>query len=176
MNPSLFSPEGLAGVIFLILIGVTMIGAIIATCTKRLIRSVSGLAVCFVGVAGLYYFLNSPFVAMMELLIYVGAVCVTIAFAIMLAEPDEAKLARKMSGLSGGLAAVCGGVGSFALGYAAVNGHWMAPATQVNDGSLKMIGASLLTKYSMVFELISIVLLAAIIGSVALARAGRRGN
>jgi NADH-quinone oxidoreductase subunit J len=176
MNPSLFSPEGLAGVIFLILICVTMIGAIIATCTKRLIRSVSGLAVCFVGVAGLYYFLNSPFVAMMELLIYVGAVCVTIAFAIMLAEPDEAKLARKMSGLSGGLAAVCGGVVSFALGYAAVNGHWMAPATQVNDGSLKMIGASLLTKYSMVFELISIVLLAAIIGSVALARAGRRGN
>jgi len=176
MNPSLFSPEGLAGVIFLILICVTMIGAIIATCTKRLIRSVSGLAVCFVGVAGLYYFLNSPFVAMMELLIYVGAVCVTIAFAIMLAEPDEAKMARKLSGLSGGLAAVCGGAVSFALGYAAVNGHWMAPAVQVNDGSLKMIGQSLLTKYSMVFELISIVLLVAIIGSVALARAGRRGN
>ena len=176
MNPSLFSPEGLAGVIFLILICVTMIGAIIATCTKRLIRSVSGLAVCFVGVAGLYYFLNSPFVAMMELLIYVGAVCVTIAFAIMLAEPDEAKMARKLSGLSGGLAAVCGGAVSFALGYAAVNGHWMAPAVQANDGSLKMIGQSLLTKYSMVFELISIVLLVAIIGSVALARAGRRGN
>ncbi|MCK9293631.1 MAG: NADH-quinone oxidoreductase subunit J [Desulfobulbaceae bacterium] len=153
-----------------------MIGAIIATCTKRLIRSVSGLAVCFVGVAGLYYFLSSPFVAMMELLIYVGAVCVTIAFAIMLAEPDEAKMARKLSGLSGGLAAVCGGAVSFALGYAAVNGHWMAPAVQANDGSLKMIGQSLLTKYSMVFELISIVLLVAIIGSVALARAGRRGN
>jgi NADH:ubiquinone oxidoreductase subunit 6 (subunit J) len=176
MNPSLFSPEGLAGVIFLILIAVTMIGAIIATCTKRLIRSVSGLAVCFAGVAGLYYFLNSPFVAMMELLIYVGAVCVTIAFAIMLAEPDEAKLARKISGLSGGLAAVCGGAVSFALGYAAVNGHWMAPAAKINDGSLKMIGQSLLTKYSMVFELISIVLLVAIIGSMALARAGRREN
>jgi NADH-quinone oxidoreductase subunit J len=176
MNPSLFSPEGLAGVIFLILIGVTMIGAIIATCTQRLIRSVSGLAVCFVGVAGLYYFLNSPFVAMMELLIYVGAVCVTIAFAIMLAEPDERRLARKISGLSGGLAAVCGGAVSFALAYAAVTGQWMAPATPVNDGSLKMIGEALLTKYSMVFELISIVLLVAIIGSMALARAGRRGN
>ena len=175
MNPSLFSPEGLAGIIFLILIGVTMLGAIIATCTKRLIRSVTGLAVCFVGVAGLYYFLNSPFVAMMELLIYVGAVCVTIAFAIMLAEPDEARLARKISGLSGGLAAICGGAISFALGYAAVHGSWMAaPAARANDGSLKMIGESLLTRYSMVFELISIVLLVAIIGSMALARGGRR--
>ncbi|MFH1215655.1 MAG: NADH-quinone oxidoreductase subunit J [Pseudomonadota bacterium] len=176
MSPSLLSPEGLAGVIFLILICVTVIGAIIATCTKRLIRSVSGLAVCFLGVAGLYYFLNSPFVAMMELLIYVGAVCVTIAFAIMLAEPDEAKLARKLSGLSGGLATVCGGGFAFALGYAAVNAQWMAPATKVNDGSLKAIGYSLLTNYSMVFELISIVLLVAIVGSVALARSGRRGK
>lgn len=174
MNPSLFSPEGLAGVIFLILICVTMIGAIIATCTTRLIRSVSGLAVCFVGVAGLYYFLNSPFVAMMELLIYVGAVCVTIAFAIMLAEPDEAKQARKITGLSGGLATICGGFFAFALAYAAVNGKWMAPAAvRVNDGSLKEIGLSLLTKYSMVFELISIVLLIAIVGALVLAQSGR---
>lgn len=175
MNPSLLSPEGLAGVIFLILIFVTVIGAIIATCTKRLIHSVTGLAVCFCGVAGLYYFLNSPFVAMMELLIYVGAVCVTIAFAIMLAEPDEARLARKIPGLSGGLAAVCGGAVSFALAYAAVKGQWMEPAIKLNDGSLKVIGEALLTRYSMVFELISIVLLVAIIGSMALARTGRRG-
>lgn len=174
MNPSLFSPEGLAGVIFLILIAVTMIGAVIATCTQRLIRSVTGLAVCFVGVAGLYYFLNSPFVAMMELLIYVGAVCVTIAFAIMLAEPNEAKGARKISGLSGALAALSGGAMAYALGYAVVNGHWMAPSlSRVNDGSVKAIGISLLTQYSMVFELVSIVLLVAIIGSLVLARTGR---
>lgn len=173
MNPSLFSPEGLGELIFLIMIGVTLLGAIIATCTKRLIRSVTGLAVCFLGVAGLYYFLNSPFVALMELLIYVGAVCVTIAFAIMLAEPSEAKQARKITGLSGGLATVCGGAFAFALGYAAVNGQWMAPAEKINDGSLKAVGISLLTNYSMVFELISIVLLVAIIGSLVLARSGR---
>lgn len=173
MNPSLFSPEGLAGVIFLILIVVTMTGAVIATCTKRLIRSVTGLAICFVGVAGLYYFLNSPFVAMMELLIYVGAVCVTIAFAIMLAEPNEAKGARKISGLSGGLATLCGGAMAFALAYAAVNAEWMKPAVKINDGSVKTMGVELLTTFSMVFELVSIVLLVAIIGSLVLARAGR---
>ena len=69
MNPSLFSPEGLAGVIFLIVIGVTIIGGIIATCAQRLIRAVVGLAICFLGVAGLYYFLNSPFGALMQLLL-----------------------------------------------------------------------------------------------------------
>lgn len=173
MSPSLFSPEGLAGVIFLILIGVTLTGAVIATCTKRLIRSVTGLAICFVGVAGLYYFLNSPFVAMMELLIYVGAVCVTIAFAIMLAEPNEARVARKISPLSGSLATICGGAMAYALGYAAVNGQWMAPAIKINDGSVKEMGMSLLTTYSMVFEVVSIVLLLAIIGALVLAKAGR---
>ncbi len=173
MNPSLFSPEGLAGLIFLILIAVTMFGAVVATCSKRLIRSVTGLAICFVGVAGLYYFLNSPFVAMMQLLIYVGAVCVTLAFAIMLAEPNEAKVARKITGLSGGLAALCGGAMAYALGYAAVHGEWMAAATKINDGSVKTIGVNLLTQYSMVFELVSIVLLVAIIGSLVLARQGR---
>ncbi|MFZ5758678.1 MAG: NADH-quinone oxidoreductase subunit J [Thermodesulfobacteriota bacterium] len=175
MNPSLFSPEGLGGLIFLAVIGVTLVGAIIATCSRRLIRSVTGLAVCFLGVAGLYYYLNSPFVALMELLIYVGAVCVTIAFAIMLAEPNEARQSRKITGLSGGLAAVCGGAFAYALGYAAVKGQWMSPAAKINDGSLKEVGMSLLTSYSMVFELISIVLLVAIIGSLVLARSGR-GN
>jgi NADH:ubiquinone oxidoreductase subunit 6 (subunit J) len=37
--------------------------------------------ICCIGLAGLYYFLHSPFLALMEILIYVGAVCVTIVFA-----------------------------------------------------------------------------------------------
>lgn len=173
MNPSLFSPEGLSGVIFLIIIGTTFLGAFIATCAQRLIRCVCGLAICFLGVAGLYYFLNSPFVAFMEILIYIGAVCITIAFAIMLAEPDDAKMSRKINGLSGFLAALCGGVFAYALAYAGVNGTWMEPASKVNDGSVKSIGMSLLTQYSMVFELVSVVLLVAIIGSLVLAQVGR---
>jgi len=50
---------------------------------------VTGLALCCIGLAGLYYFLNSPFLALMEILIYVGAVCVTIVFGVMLSETDE---------------------------------------------------------------------------------------
>ena len=63
MNPSLLSAEGLSGLIFLVFIGTTLLGAIIATNSNRLIRAVAGLALCFIGVAGLYYYLNSPFIA-----------------------------------------------------------------------------------------------------------------
>src|SRR5215831_3413486 len=87
--------ELVADVVFLICVGTTVLGALIAALSARIIRSVCGLAICCVGLAGLYYFLHSPFLALMEILIYVGAVCVTIVFAVMLAEPDEPRRAEK---------------------------------------------------------------------------------
>ena len=50
-------------------------------------HNVLGLAVSLFGVAGIFIYLNSPFLAMMEILIYVGAICIAICFAIMLSEP-----------------------------------------------------------------------------------------
>ncbi|MBU0674072.1 MAG: NADH-quinone oxidoreductase subunit J [Proteobacteria bacterium] len=170
---SLVSVEGLAGVVFLVVVAVTLIGGVIATSSTRLPRAVSGLALCLIGIAGLYYFLNSPFLAAMEMLIYVGAVCVTIVFAIMLADPGADKKPGGMTavGTAGSL-----GVGAlFAWGLAALGTTtmWPAAAVKVNDGSVKAVGHALLTTYSFVFELISVVLLLAIIGALALARSGR---
>ena len=79
----------IVGGVFLLCAATTVAGALIAALTARIIRSVCGLMICCLGLAGLYYFLHSPFLALMEILIYVGAVCVTIIFAVMLAEPEE---------------------------------------------------------------------------------------
>jgi len=170
--PALFSVDGLVGVVFLIMIAVTIIGGIIACNSERLVRAVAGLIVCFIGVAGLYYFLNSPFVAMMQVLIYVGAVAVTISFAIMLAAPEEQKKIGISSPLAGpfgfGTAALIAG----GFSVLAVKTEWISMA-KINDGSIKKIGIQLLTDYSMVFELISIVLLIAIIGALVIAQVGR---
>lgn len=167
--PALFSVDGLVGVIFLVMIAVTIIGGIMACNAERLVRAVAGLIVCFVGVAGLYYFLNSPFVAMMQVLIYVGAVAVTISFAIMLAAPEEHKKVGISSPLIGPL-----GFGTAALiagGFSvlAIRTEWPV-MEKISDGSVKKIGIQLLTNYSMVFELISIVLLIAILGALVIAR------
>ena len=171
---SLLTLEGLAELIFLGMVGVTMFGALLATNAKRLPRAVSGLAICFIGMAGLYYFLNSPFVALMEILIYVGAVCVTIVFAVMLADPDAEKdSVRKRNALVGPLSAGMAGLLIWGLSLLALKTMWPAPAAKLNDGSITEIGHALLTRYSMVFELISVVLLMAIIGALVLARTGR---
>ncbi len=173
MNPSLFSADGLVGLIFLLTIGITIAGGLIACNAERLVRAVAGLMICFIGVAALYYFLNSPFVAMMQVLIYVGAVAVTISFAIMLAAPEDSSSHGPSSVLSGPLGFITAALITIGLAIVALRTTWNEEP-KINNGSVEIIGNQLLTNYSMVFELISIVLLIAIIGALVIAREGRK--
>jgi NADH:ubiquinone oxidoreductase subunit 6 (subunit J) len=165
----------IVGAIFLVCVATTVVGALIAALTARIIRSVCGLAICCIGLAGLYYFLHSPFLALMEILIYVGAVCVTIVFAVMLSEPDEPVRDEKRSAtaLWGGVALLVSAVIFWGLRYVSVHQVLVTPESRVTDGSINAIGKSLLTTYSMAFELISLALLVAIVGALAIARTGR---
>ena len=161
--------------IFYFCVGTTVGGALLAVLAGRIIRSVCGLMICCLGIAGLYYFLHSPFLALMEILIYIGAVCVTIMFAVMLAEPDEPapEKARGAGVLWGAAALAVGAAICWGLSRLSLAEKWMPSGWPVNDGSVKAIGTSLLTTYSMAFELISLVLLVAIIGALVIARPGR---
>ncbi|MFV0437975.1 MAG: NADH-quinone oxidoreductase subunit J [Desulfopila sp.] len=173
MNPSLFSADGLVGLIFLLTIAITIAGGMIACNAERLVRAVAGLIICFIGVGALYYFLNSPFVAMMQVLIYVGAVAVTISFAIMLAAPEERDNVGLISILSGPFGFITAAILTIGLCLLALKTPWISEP-KINDGSVQVIGTQLLTNYSMVFELVSIVLLIAIIGALVIAREGRK--
>ncbi|MCK5226974.1 MAG: NADH-quinone oxidoreductase subunit J, partial [Desulfobulbaceae bacterium] len=156
---ALFTAEGLAGVVFLCMMATVVAGAVFAVTSARLIRSVTGLALCFIGVAGIYYFLNSPFVALMEILIYVGAVCITISFAIMLAEPRQEDQGGRKNAMLWPMSAGAAVLLFWGLTMLAGKAQWPAIPTRINNGSLEDVGISLLTTYSMVFELISLVLL-----------------
>ena len=173
-SPSLFSVDGLVGAVFLINLAITLIGGLIACTSERLVRAVAGLIVCFIGVAGVYYFLNSPFVALMQVLIYVGAVAVTISFAIMLAAPEEHKKIGTSGPLTGPLGFATAALLTGGFSILAIRTDWKV-MEKINDGSIKTLGIYLLTEYSMVFELISIVLLVAILGALVIAQ-DRRYN
>ncbi|MDO8539215.1 MAG: NADH-quinone oxidoreductase subunit J [Opitutaceae bacterium] len=167
---------------------ITMIaGALIAVLSKRIIRGVGGLMICCIGLAGLYYFLQSPFLALMEILIYVGAVCVTIVFGVMLSEPDEPKPTDRVADLFGAIPIRSGRFGLWGAAAAflvctligigiarlSLGGPWPVAPARVSDGSVAAIGIALLTTYSLAFELISLVLLLAILGALVIARSGR---
>ncbi len=148
---------------------VTFGGALIAVLAPNILHAVLGLVVCFFGVSGLYVFLGSGFVASMQLLIYVGAVCIAIMFAIMLSEPlyRPAGMPDPMKvGLAAAVAAVVFGVmAMFVMGT-----HWVKAEPLSTDWSVAAVGKALLTRYVVVFELISVVLLVAIIGAMTTSR------
>jgi len=157
-----------------------VLGAGVAVFSSRVLRGVSGLAICSVGLSGFYYFLGSPFIALMEILIYIGAVCVTIAFAIMLAEPEETLAAERRDEHRPGAMwwtalGLLGGLGVFAgVWRLGVRHAWVAPAEPLPHDSVAALGLAFLTTYSLAFELISLLLLVAILGALAIARGGRR--
>jgi NADH-quinone oxidoreductase subunit J len=161
--------------VFALAVGATIAGAVIAALSQRIIRGVSGLMIACIGLAGLYYFLHSPVLALMEILIYVGAVCVTIVFGVMLSEPDEPAREGERSTRAiwaTGAALIAAGV-FWSIALLSLRGPWTAPTERLTDGSIAAIGVSLLTTYSMAFELISLVLLVAILGALVIARSGR---
>ncbi|PIE59167.1 MAG: NADH-quinone oxidoreductase subunit J [Desulfobulbus propionicus] len=175
-SPPFFSAETYVGFIFLITLSLVIGGALIAVTSVRLVRAVSGLAVCFTGLAGVYYFLLSPFVAMMQMLIYVGAVSILIAFGIMMSSPDQHSQPGILapSRLIGPLAVSMGGLFFAGFSLLALNTNWQVfPRAEQAGSNIQGIGTSLLTRYALIFEAISIVLLMAIIGALVLARRGR---
>ena len=173
-NPALFSAEGMVGIIFLLTVALVITGAVIAVNARRLVRAVAGLAICFTGLAGVYYFLLSPFLAMMQLLIYVGAVSILIAFGIMMADQEEKREVgmKDRSPLAGPLACSTAALMFAALTVLGLKTQWQVFPRQ-GGFDIKAVGMALLTTHSLVFELVSIVLVLAIIGALVLAQKGR---
>jgi NADH-quinone oxidoreductase subunit J len=126
------------------------------------------------GLAGLFYHLGSPFLALMQLLINIGAVVVIIAFGIMVGpKPGQEAEKRNLSKRNWGLAvAACLAI-AISLTLTLVEAPWTPAATRSGDFSVQHLGDSLLHEFCLSFELISVILLAAIVGALIIARIGR---
>jgi NADH-quinone oxidoreductase subunit J len=96
-------------------------------------------------------------------------------FALMLAEPEEPARDQRLAAVLvwGAFALLIAAVIFGGLSWLGVHGKWVSPTELANDGSLAAIGRALLTTYSLAFELISLALLVAILGALAIARQGR---
>jgi len=162
-----------SGIIFSGFVVLTLAGAMVAALSRHMVRSVCGLALSSVGLAGLYYFLASPFLALMQILIYLGAVCVVIMFALMLSEQHEKRPARRYEMIVSTVGLLVAGLFSAAFMILIDRTSWLPSSVQLNYGTVQDLGRALLTRYGFAFELISVVLLLAILGALVVARSGR---
>lgn len=166
------SPANLSTAAFFLVVALTIGGALIAVGARKIFHNVLGLAVAMFGVSGLFVYLNSPFVALMQILIYVGAICVAICFAIMLSEPQH--LPTPPQNPLKNMAALVGGLAVFLFLVLLLKRTAFIPAPERStDWSIVTLGHYLLTKYSLIFEVISLLLLVAMLGAIVTARGGR---
>jgi len=168
-----FMTEAMSQMAFWIVVGFTFAGAGIAVFPRNILYNVFGLVLALTGIAGLYVFLGSMFIGLMQLLIYVGAVCIAIVFAIMLSRPlhlevPKRKLPKVVMASAASLIFVVGMVG------VVFRTTWKPALDRSTDWSVVTIGEMLLTRYDLVFEVISLVLLVAIIGAIVTAGFSRR--
>lgn len=168
--------ETLAGVvIFYTLAAITLVGAAWVAFARNIVHSAFALLATFFGVAGLYAFLAADFLAVIQLLVYVGGILVLILFAVMLtAKLDNLKVSNPSFGVVPGLCLLVAVAGT--MGYVAIRGFGahapMAPA----QPTTAQIGNALLGDYVLPFEVISILLLAVLLGAVTLARGRQHGD
>lgn len=151
-------------------------GAVWAVTAKSLVRALLGLVVSLMGVAALYVLIAAPLVALMQMLIYVGAVVVLIFFAIMLtraqAEAEESSGKGRRALVVAGAAAL--GVAGFLA--AAVIKHGPAESLTASETAPGELGKLFLNEYVLGFEVISVVLFAAMAGAVLLTFERRKGR
>ncbi|MCG2740774.1 MAG: NADH-quinone oxidoreductase subunit J [Syntrophaceae bacterium] len=161
-------------IIFLITVVVTLGGAAMAVLSGSIVYAMMGLVTTMFGIAGLYIYLESPFLSMMQILIYVGAVSVLIAFAVMLIGPLYRK-PKEWTTIGKFAAALGVALVSLFMFVRFVMETFPRAVTPSFKITTKEIGRLLLNNLVLPFELISLLLVVAILGAIMLALFSR-GN
>lgn len=152
---------------FLILAAITIAGAAAAMSLRKLVHCALALAVCLVGLAGLYLDLGAEFVGLAQVLVYVGAVVILIVFAILLTRSEDLP-SPKASHILGGLAVSACVFGL--LAWAVVTGGAMlGSGAAPTQGAIRQIGAVMMDRYVLPLEIAGLLLTAALIGAVVIA-------
>jgi NADH-quinone oxidoreductase subunit J len=163
------TPDTWAALVFYLAAILAVLGGLAMVRNADMIRSALALVVALGSVAVVYVLLSADFLAMVQILVYVGAIMILMLFAIMLT-PGQVELpavAERGQNLAAGLVAVI--VGGIAL-FAMLLHPWKLKAVPLNMPTTEILGEQLFKNYVLPFEIASLLLTAAMIGAIVIAR------
>jgi NADH-quinone oxidoreductase subunit J len=168
--------ESAVGPVFWILAFVVLISGMMVVSLRNIFHCALMLIVCLSGVAGIYVLLHAEFLAAVQVLIYVGAVSILIIFAVMLTSHLASRKITQTNqhALATGLASAvffCWML--FLLWNMYDSKIWGVSDLPMPQNNVESIGRLLMTDYMLPFEVISVLMLAALIGAIVLAREER---
>jgi NADH-quinone oxidoreductase subunit J len=159
-------------IIFYLLATLTLVSGLLAVTSRQIFRSAIYLLFSLIGIAGLYFWMEYEFIAAVQIVVYVGGIVVLIIFSIFLTQQAGEKLPQQKTWrkIFAALAAFCG-IGLILVQlyqYEFIGSNEAATApTVVNIGN-QMLGTDV-GGYALPFEVVSILLLAALVGCIVIA-------
>ena len=162
-------------IIFYLLAALTLVCGVLSVTTRQIFRAAIYLLFSLIGIAGIYFWLQYEFIAAVQIVVFVGGIVVLIIFSIFLTQQAGEKLERQKKGrkIFSALAVFCG----FALTMLQVYQHSFPAATTAPSPTVQDIGRQMLnveeSGYALPFEVISMLLLAAMVGCIVIALKGK---
>jgi NADH-quinone oxidoreductase subunit J len=152
---------------------IIIVFSILTVTSRRILRAATFLLFVLVSTAGLYFLLRYNFLAAIQLTLYAGGIVVLIIFSILLTSHIAEKLPAPgwRKALPAALVAAIGALMTLVI---VVQHNFQGAASNAEPTNVRMIGQSLLSTekygYALPFEVISILLLAAMVGAIILAK------
>ena len=155
--------------VFYLFAAITVLSAFFVVTNRNIVYSAFFLLFTFFGVAGIYVLLGADFVAIVQLIVYVGGILILLLFGVMLT--NKITNVEIKTGTINVYPAVIGvGLLSGSLLAALITSNWKTIPTTAPLPTTAALGTMLLQQYALVFELLGIILLIALIGAASIAR------
>lgn len=157
---------------FLLFAAASVISALAVVLARNPVHSALALMACFLQISAIFVLLEAPLLAVIQIFVYVGAIMVLFLFVIMMIDVREAVLQRFMPGgnLSALVLIVLLGIEMLALVLWSDRFAVTAPAAMSAGGEIRQLSKILFADYLLPFEAASVILLAALVGAIVLAR------
>jgi NADH:ubiquinone oxidoreductase subunit 6 (subunit J) len=160
--------------IFITLALLTVVPAFWVVFSPNIVHAGFALLFTLFGAAGLFAFMGADFIAVTQLMVYVGGILVLVLFAVMMTRVPQTK--RPNFGLDRYVPAGVFAIATFGLLYKTITSiDWKASSTPA-EPTIAEIGTNIMTSYILPFEYISLVLLAVVVGAALLVRESRDRN
>ena len=162
-------------VVFIVFAAVTLLAAILALQAKELIYGAIALGASFAGIAGMFILLDAPYLAMLQIVIYVGAVVVLILFTIMLVQREVGEEFVEKGERGEGAAGlwIAGLLAVSIAGVAALAGPNLPSTPPAGQLPVSALGLVLVTEYPVPLVILALLLSAALLGALMLAKVER---
>lgn len=156
-------------IIFYLFAAVTLLSAFFVVTTRNIVRAAFFLLFTFFGVAGIYVLLGADFVAIVQLIVYVGGILILLIFGVMITNKIT-QVDIKTGTLHTLPASIGVGVFTGFILFLVIDTQWLKVDSNMPETTLYTLGKLLLNEYVLVFELLGILLLVALIGAASMAR------